>query len=169
MGSRSDPSNGLTVIPHSKYVEDNALTRKFLALEEKRDKIIRKCAEEWSKLFRIPESKLWSTAIPQALFDTLNSWGKQYSTAAAKAYLTEQGYRVMPAKVVIDREKHQKIIDGLSVWVVNGTMTKERALELENNITFAMPDGSNDLAEALLWQIGKDEGLDEPSDDKSST
>ncbi len=62
-----------------------------------------------------------------------------------------------------DREKHQKLIDGLSAMVLRGQMEKERAEEIERNITEALPEGSNELAEAILWQIGKDDGLDAPS------
>ncbi len=160
MGSSSDPTNPEIVFPHSIYVGEGERTKKLYSLERRRNSIIHKCAEEWSKVLEVPKSNFWEIAVPQALLDTLNSWGNSYSTAAAEVYLTEQGYRVIPPPE--DREIHQKLIDGLGAWVANGSMTKERAAELEATITFAMPDGSNDLAEAILWQIGKDDGLDAP-------
>jgi len=60
-----------------------------------------------------------------------------------------------------DRELHQRLIDGLSVWVLQGQMEKERADEIELTVTAALPQGSNGVAEAILWQIGKDEGIDD--------
>jgi hypothetical protein len=61
----------------------------------------------------------------------------------------------------MDRELHQRLIDGLSVWVLQGQITKDRALEIERNVTRALPQGSNEVAEAILWQVGKDEGIDD--------
>ena len=132
----------------------------FYGLERRRDALIEKCAAEWSKVLKVPIPEYWTKAIPQALLDTLNSWGNQYSTPAAEAYLTEQGYRVIPPA---SREAHQIIVDGLAAWVANGSMTKERAQELEQNIVHALPGGSDDQAKAILWQIGKDGGLDAPN------
>ena len=60
-----------------------------------------------------------------------------------------------------DRELHQRLIDGLSVWVIQGQMEKDRALEIERNVSKALPQGSNEVAEAILWQVGKDEGIDD--------
>ena len=59
------------------------------------------------------------------------------------------------------RELHQRLIDGLSVWVIQGQMEKDRALEIERNVSKALPQGSNEVAEAILWQVGKDEGIDD--------
>ncbi len=60
-----------------------------------------------------------------------------------------------------NREQHQRLIDGLSVWVLQERMTKDRAAEIEYNISKALPQGSNEVAEAILWQVGKDEGIDD--------
>ena len=59
------------------------------------------------------------------------------------------------------RELHQRLIDGLSVWVIQGQMEKDRALEIERNVSKALPQGSNEVAEAILFQVGKDEGIDD--------
>lgn len=159
MGSNSEQ----IVKPHSIHIADNPRTKKLYGLERRRDAMIDLCAKEWSEVLLVPTKEFWAKAVPQALLDTLNSWGKSYSTAAAEVYLTEQGYRVIPPPEE-NREAHQKIVDGLAVWVAKGSMTKERAAEIEATITFSMVEGSNDLAEAILWQIGKDDGLDAPDD-----
>ena len=59
------------------------------------------------------------------------------------------------------RELHQRLIDGLSVWVIQKKITQERAREIEYRVTKALPQGSNEVAEAILWQVGKDEGIDD--------
>lgn len=61
----------------------------------------------------------------------------------------------------MDRELHQHLINGLSVWVIQNKITKKRAAEIERNVSRALPQGSNEVAEAILWQVGKDEGIDD--------
>lgn len=67
---------------------------KLYRLEKMRNDLIDSCAEEWSKRIGIDKSMYWTHAIPQALFDLLDSYGSAYSIAAAVAYLESRGHHV---------------------------------------------------------------------------
>ena len=61
-------------------------------------------------------------------------------------------------------EMHQQVIHGLTLHVLVDEMSKDRAEELIRSIKKVYRSGSNSQAEAILWQIRKDEGLNaEPS------
>ena len=64
---------------------------RLYALEEERNTIIKKCAEEWSKLTDTPKEDYWTVAIPTALLDLLESFGVDEARAACKTFLELHG------------------------------------------------------------------------------
>jgi len=71
-----------------------AAARKLYALEEKRAKIIKDCAEQWSKVCDVPESEFWNRAIPQALHDMLVAYGTEAGIVACESFLERHGWTV---------------------------------------------------------------------------
>ena len=71
-------------------------SRKFCdtVRESRRNEIIRKCCEEWANLFNIPKEYFWKVALPQGLYDLLESWDSNASTLACIAYLEMKGYSI---------------------------------------------------------------------------
>jgi hypothetical protein len=57
-------------------------------------------------------------------------------------------------------EPHQKLIDGLTAMALREEITKPEALAIIEGISARHPEGSDNLAEAILIQIHKDYGLD---------
>lgn len=58
-------------------------------------------------------------------------------------------------------EKHQTVIDELTVHVLYEELSKERAEELIRSVEKGYPSGSQGQAQAILWHIRKDHGLPE--------
>ena len=74
------------------YIEPRAImisryeeTERLYTLEHRRNELIKKCAKEWMKVQECPADEFWERAIPQALFDILDSFGG--GEVAAAAYL----------------------------------------------------------------------------------
>jgi|SRR5215831_3691902 len=72
----------------------NAAARKLYALEERRAEIIKKCAEQWSRVCEVPESEFWTRAIPQALHDMLEAYGTETGIIACESFLERFGWTV---------------------------------------------------------------------------
>lgn len=78
--------------------------QKLYNLEYKRSELIKECAKEWNKLASKhfgfdPEESIWKRAIPQVLFDILESFERSSSQLAAQAYLEHYGFTIiLPAK-----------------------------------------------------------------------
>ena len=67
-------------------------TEKLYSLEHKRDELIVKCCREWSELFEVPEKYFWQVALPQGLYDLLESFDSKASILACISYLELYGY-----------------------------------------------------------------------------
>ncbi len=75
---------------------------KLYRLEKQRNDLIQSCAEEWSRRLGLDKSMHWTHAIPQALLDTLDSFGEAYSVAAAIGYLESKGHHVHLRGATVD-------------------------------------------------------------------
>jgi hypothetical protein len=71
-------------------------TERLYRLEEKRDEVLEKIAVELEEIHRMKEQwepqykdVHWGMAVPQALFDVLNSWESGAAAIAASAFLEE--------------------------------------------------------------------------------
>jgi hypothetical protein len=78
--------------PQRVFIGSNA--KRLYALEEKRSAAIKACAEEWAKLFDVPEDRYWQVSLPQALFDILENYEVAVSTIAAEQFLKQLGWNV---------------------------------------------------------------------------
>lgn len=74
------------VKPHIIRINRTRETEKLYTLERKRNDAIKAAAKEYAKVMDHPAREYWSRTIPQALFDTLESFQGSSSYAAAKAY-----------------------------------------------------------------------------------
>lgn len=80
--------------PSSQFVGRGDDTERLYGLERLRNDTILKCAVEWSAICGVSDVEHWTRAVPQALFDTLSSFGPRYAIAAAVAFLETAGYTV---------------------------------------------------------------------------
>lgn len=81
--------------PQSIFIGGSA--RKLYQAEERRSTAIKTCATEYCRLAELDHKDqivFWKTAIPQALFDTLDSFETSASITAAKAFLEHYGFTV---------------------------------------------------------------------------
>ncbi len=69
-------------------------TEKLYDLERERGRAIRACADELSKLFKVPEKDYWTHSVTESLFGMLDSIEKKSSIEAAKAFLEREGFKV---------------------------------------------------------------------------
>lgn len=81
--------------------------RKLYRLEEKRNKLIIDTATELMNVLGFTE--LWKEAIPQTLYDTLESFDQEAAKLAAIAFLESRGYDVSVACKVL--KTTQEILD----------------------------------------------------------
>ena len=77
--------------PRAYNIGRSAKTKKLYDLEEQRSQAIQKCAREWLVVVDKPSSDFWSVAIPQVLFDTLESFVG--GLEAAQAYVEYKTHR----------------------------------------------------------------------------
>lgn len=68
-------------------IELTSETEKLYKLENERNGLIRTAAHEWSTLMGVDKSEFWTRALPQQLFDLLESFDHEASKVAAEAYL----------------------------------------------------------------------------------
>jgi hypothetical protein len=84
----------LSKLVEPRRVRIGSAEEKLYALEEKRNKIIHACAEEWARIVEKAfeeKSDKWKQSIPQALFDTLESFQTDCSLVACIAFLKLHG------------------------------------------------------------------------------
>lgn len=60
---------------------------KLYSLENDRNESIKKCAEEWLNVQNLSKYDFWKVAIPQALFDVLESFDTRAAYLAAKSFI----------------------------------------------------------------------------------
>ena len=77
-----------TKIPH------NSRTKRLYSLENQLHEVLKGCALEWLKVNGMPEKEMWSRAVPQAMFDLMDSFDSDCSEAACKAYLRSRGFDI---------------------------------------------------------------------------
>jgi len=82
------------VKPSLVRIERTNRTERLYTQEGKRNDLLIDAAREWLKVQEKPEDALWNEAIPQALYDLLESFDPQASELAAQAYLESIGYTV---------------------------------------------------------------------------
>lgn len=72
-----------------------AETEKLYRLEEQEHKLVKACAEEAAKFhqYDLP-NEFWTHALPQALYDLLESFDHKASIVAARTFLAKEGYTV---------------------------------------------------------------------------
>lgn len=81
--------------PQEQFIGDGA--KKLYQHEERRAQLIRSCAAEWARLNGLDKDDdkvFWYHAIPQALFDTLNSYTPATGAIVAEAFLEKLGYEI---------------------------------------------------------------------------
>ena len=66
---------------------DDESSEKLYRLEEKRNELIKRCAEEWLKIVGLTKQDFWTKALPTALFDLLESFDLNASKAACEFFL----------------------------------------------------------------------------------
>lgn len=71
-----------------------AKAERLYALERRRSEAIMACAKEWAKIRGYDDEALWVRSVPQALFDTLESYSIGGSIVAAEAFLKQFGWKV---------------------------------------------------------------------------
>lgn len=91
----------------ARIVRDSG-SRRLYRLEERRNEMVKQCAQEWLKVAptQFPyleqliknagsdQEKLWRIAMPQALFDLLDAFDLEAAKVAAEAFLKQHGYTV---------------------------------------------------------------------------
>jgi hypothetical protein len=86
-------------VPTPHFIPQTKATKKLYAAEEKRTEAIKTAAEERAALS--PGCNFWDDAVPQALYDALDSFGAPYGLLAAEAYLQVHGWKIeRPSPVV---------------------------------------------------------------------
>jgi len=78
--------------PRSIKISRMKKTEKLYTLEHKRNELIKNCCKEWSGLFKVPEEHFWRIALPQGLYDLLESFDTKASVLACIAFLEHKGY-----------------------------------------------------------------------------
>jgi hypothetical protein len=78
--------------PKRQFIGDAA--KELYRLEEKRSEAIQACAHEWAKLMDVSSDDLWSKSMPQALFDTLETFDTSCAIIAAEAFLKQFGWNI---------------------------------------------------------------------------
>ena len=83
------------VEPKEIFIGDSDAAKTLYRLENKRNAAITACATEWGKVMDVDlERMLWSQLMPQALFDTLESYSPAAAIIAAEAFLKQFGWKV---------------------------------------------------------------------------
>jgi|GEM_PF-5269720 len=72
-------------------------TEKLYTLEHKRNELIKNCCKEWANLYKIPEEHFWKVALPQGLYDLLESFDTKASVLACITFLEHKGYETKKA------------------------------------------------------------------------
>lgn len=85
--------------PRRIYMSDDKLND----LEEQRNRIMERCARRWGVIRDIDEDRYWIEMLPQALFDTLESYDPYLAITAAAAFLKLHGYTVDKARATPKR------------------------------------------------------------------
>ena len=87
----------VAVKPQATWIGRSKKTEPLYSAEKKRDKMIEVCARIWLALRGYnpaSESDLWTIGIPQALFDTLESFSDRLAIPAAIAFLELKGFHI---------------------------------------------------------------------------
>ena len=84
--------------PQRTFISAGKTSERLYKLEDKRSEAIKACAEEWAKLMKVPEDRYWEQTLPQALFDTLESYEVAAAAIAAEQFLKQLGWEVTRPK-----------------------------------------------------------------------
>jgi hypothetical protein len=85
-------------------------------LEAARNATIVACAKEWLAIKGLDDDRYWPEALPQALFDTLESYSPQYSIIAAEAFLKQFGWKIeRPSEATSEPIKCSEIAVGTTM------------------------------------------------------
>lgn len=79
--------------PRTIMISRSRETEKLYNLEDKTHTFMRECAKEWSKYLGINKGMYWKQAIPQILYDLLDSWDHKGAYLAARAYVEREEVR----------------------------------------------------------------------------
>lgn len=88
--------------PQRIFIPAGSETRKLYELEGARAEAVKACAREWSKLLKVDEDEFWNKAVPQSLFDTLESFEHAAAVSAAEEFLKMFGWKVERPKPLED-------------------------------------------------------------------
>jgi len=80
--------------PDGKYFVPSRGNEELYNAEAQRSQVIRLCASLLSDIREWDDRQHWTHAVPQALFDTLESFEQGASECAASAFLEARGYTV---------------------------------------------------------------------------
>lgn len=65
----------------------NKETERLYILEHDAHETFKKAVKEWMKVTHTPDDQFWTVALPQMLYDWLESWDNRAAMLAAKFYL----------------------------------------------------------------------------------
>lgn len=82
------------VYPRAEFIGNGRATAKLYKLEEKRSLAIRAAAHELAAVLEIPKQQFWTHALPESLFNVLESFQPQSAIVAAVGYLRRHGVAV---------------------------------------------------------------------------
>jgi hypothetical protein len=75
--------------PKRDWARDRPKSKEFLTLERLRLEMLKASAREWLNLVDLSQERFWTTALPQALYDTLVSFELGAARVAAQAFLED--------------------------------------------------------------------------------
>lgn len=75
--------------PRRDWARDRPKSKEFVTLERLRLEMVKASAREWMNLVDLSEEQFWTTALPQALYDTLISFELGAARVAAQAFLED--------------------------------------------------------------------------------
>ena len=80
-------------IPKLIRIQRGKSTARLYRLEEKLHADLMEVAKELSKVLKIPSHRLWTQAVPQALFDLLDVHAEEVADATMQGWKSYQEYR----------------------------------------------------------------------------
>jgi hypothetical protein len=97
IGLEIGPRRRNIIEPTEIFIGRSKATDKLYDAEEVRAEAIKSCAKEWAKVHGADvedKDAFWNHIIPQALFDTLESYSPAAAIVAAEAFLKQFGWKI---------------------------------------------------------------------------
>jgi hypothetical protein len=75
--------------PQREWVRERPGSPELLTLARLRQEMVKAWAREWSNVMDLPGERFYSTALPQALYETLTGFDRGAARTAAQAFLDD--------------------------------------------------------------------------------